>query len=174
MRTIKFLPFFLFVAITVLITQSSRGQGLNLDLGTIKGESVYSLHPNTIDCNSFSLNCTNSGAGIVFGDLVVTKVLDKSTPPIFLASAQSTVIPTATLYLSKATGGSTPADYYVIKLTNAKVSSISQSGNVGDRPSENLTFQYQKIEIDYTPFNSQGVPQTPVVFRWDLTTNSTF
>lgn len=175
MPTLKIIRLLLFAAIALLISQSSRGQNLNLDLGTsIKGESTLQAHPNTIDCYSFSLNTTNSGAGILFGDLVVSKALDKSSPQLFLASAQSTVISTATLYSSKLISGGMPADYYIIKLTNAKVSSISQSGNASDRPSETITLRYQKIEIDYYPVNSQGQLGNEVIFRWDLTTNSTF
>lgn len=177
MPTLKIIRLLFFAAITLVISQSSYGAlNLNLDLGTIKGDSTLSLHPNTIECDSFSLNTTNSGAGIIFGDLVITKKLDKSSPLLFLNSAQSTSIPSAILYGSKPVGTSgNIADCYVIKLTNARISSVSQSYSTsGDLPTESLTFRYDKIEIDYTAYNTQGQAQTPVVFKWDLTTNSTF
>jgi type VI secretion system Hcp family effector len=172
MFSLKTIRLLLLAATTLLTGFSSFGQeNFNLDIATIRGESIFSLHPNTIDCFSFSLNCTNSGAGVVFGDLVLTKKLDKSSPPLFLASAQSTTLPSAILYVSRPNNAAY-VDYYTIKLTNAKVSSMSQADG-GEIPTETLTFRYQRIEIDYVQYVN-NVAQPPVVFRWDLTTNSTF
>jgi type VI secretion system Hcp family effector len=172
MPFLKIIRLLLLTATTLLFAQSSFGaEYFNLDIPTIRGESQLSSHPTTIDCAGFSLNCTNSGAGVVFGDLVVTKLLDKASPPLFLASAQSTTLSSVILYVSRYNGGPL-VDYYTIKLTNAKVSSVSQN-DAGDGAAENITFRYQRIEVDYVPYIGTQAQQT-VVMRWDLVTNQQF
>ncbi len=103
----------------------------------------------------------------------MSKSLDRSSPLLMLASAMGTNVTSVTLY-SQRVVNNVPTDYNVIKLTNAKVSSVSQAGNLDGIPSETVTFQYQRIEIDYTSFNTSGQPTGTTVFTWDTTTNKPF
>ncbi|MGZ4962562.1 MAG: Hcp family type VI secretion system effector [Limisphaerales bacterium] len=176
MPSLKSIRLLLFIATLLLIGRPAFAQYYYLDIPTIRGESLSSAHPGTIESVSFSLNCTNSGAGVVFSDLTVTKFLDKASPPLFLASAQGTTLSSVILYGQKInSGGASSYDYYTIKLTNAKVSSVIQNGSSGNQADETVTFRYQRIEIDYVgqnPSNGQLLPA--VVMRWDLTTNQPF
>ncbi len=175
MLSLKSIRLFLFIATLLLIGHPAFAQNYFLDVSGIPGESTVAAHPNTIAASSFSLSVTNPGTGVVFSDLAVTKALDKSSPPLFLASAQGTNLASVILYVQKTGSGATPFDYYTIKLTNAKVSSIFQNGSSGNPTSETVTFRYQRIEIDYVGQNpNTGQLLPPVVMRWDLTTNQTF
>lgn len=158
----------------LLIGGSAFAQvSLYLDVAGIQGDSTAASHPKTIVATSFSLGCTNSGSAVKFQDLTVAKSLDRSSPLLFLASAQGTNITSVTLYSQKVVN-SAVVDYYVIKLTNAKVSSVSQSGNQDGPPTEFVTFHFDKIEIDYTIFSSTGQPSGTSVMTWDTTTNKPF
>ena len=177
MPSLKTILLLFFTATLLRIGSPAFADNYYLNIPTIQGESLATGHVGTIEAASFSLTCSNSGAGVVFGDFALTKYLDKSSPPLFLATAQGTVLGTSTpvtFYAQKQVGSGNYADYYLIKLTNAKVSSVVQNGNGADRPSETVTFRYQRIEINYILFNSNGTVQQTVVMRWDLTTNSTF
>jgi type VI secretion system secreted protein Hcp len=178
MPSLRSIRLLLFTATLLLIGSPAFADNYFLSIPTIPGESLSTGHPNTIEAYSFSLNCTNSGAGVVFGDFAIVKALDKASPPLFLATAQGTLLGTqnvpVTFYVQKNTGTAT-LDYYIIKLTNAKVSSVVQNGNGADRPTETVTFRYQRIEIDYIGQNlNTGQPLPAVVMKWDLTTNATF
>jgi type VI secretion system Hcp family effector len=168
----KALRLILFAATLLFVGPAAFAQTFSLEISGMQGESTLQLHPNTIGASAFSLSCTNSGSGPVFGDLNVAISMDKATPPLFLAMAGQTNLAAVNLYATKA--GNSPYDYYIIKLTNAKVSSISQNGSPASVPAETVTFRYQKIEIDYIAQAPTGQPLPPVVMRWDLTTNQPF
>lgn len=174
MPSLKPFRIVLLAAAFLLIGGSAFAQiSLYLDVAGIQGDSTSASHPKTISATSFSLSCTNSGGAIKFQDLSVAKSLDRSSPLLFAEAAMGTNITSVTLYSQKMVN-SAPVDYYVIKLTNAKVSSVSQSGNLDGPPSEFITFQYQRIEIDYTIFNSTGQPSGTSVMTWDTTTGKPF
>lgn len=173
MRSLKSIRLLLCAAILFVVGNAAFAQNFFLEITGIQGEVVSTSHPNTIGAAAFSLSVTNSGSGPVFSDLAVTKSLDKSTPPLFLASAGNSNLTSVILYAQKS--GANAVDYHIIKLTNAKVSGIVQNGNNGLTTSETVTFRYQKIEIDYIGQNpNTGQPLPPVVMRWDLTTNQSF
>lgn len=110
------------------------GYEVHLDLGKIQGESNSTLHTNEIEILSFSWSLSNTavrsaqgdttkGGKASVGEITMVKHTDKSTPHLVLAVTGCQTFPTATISLCKSTGGKKPEDYFIIKLTNAYISS---------------------------------------------------
>lgn len=150
---------------------------------TITGESTDSKHSGWIEINSMQLGVANqtslSGGQITGGkstrsDLTLTKLLDKSSPPLFLGCAQGTTYPTLTLELTTPNSSGTALTFYKITLTNVIVSSLSSAAN-GERPGETVALSYEKITTDYYMVDAKGgVPVNPTATAtWNFATNST-
>jgi type VI secretion system secreted protein Hcp len=107
----------------------------------------------TIEVNSWSWGATNSGIGsqssgagagkVSMSDFTIMKVIDKSSPQLFnLAQSGKRA---KSLVLTVNNGGST---YLTLKMSNVMVSSYGISSG-GDRPTESISFTFQKIEVTY-------------------------
>ncbi len=138
---------------------------------SIPGESTETTHLNWIEAISFQFGVANP-ASLASGsltaskatgsDLVITKVLDKASPALFLSCAQGTKQSKVTLDLTK-TGTSGQVVFYRITLTNVIVSSLSTTGtDDGSRPSESVSLSYETITTDYFLPDAKGnYPTTP-------------
>src|SRR5687768_1679463 len=94
---------------------------LFLEIDGIPGESKVAAHPNTIELESFAIGMTlPPAAKPAFQDISFSKVIDKSSPLLYLACASGKPIKTATLFVRRA-GGDGPVDFYTIKLTDILV-----------------------------------------------------
>jgi type VI secretion system secreted protein Hcp len=140
----------------------------------IPGESADKSHSKEIDILSilWSNAVPSSSGGAASTKLApenllsVTKYIDKSTPKLFEALATGKHIDDATLVVRKA--GSTPVEYLKYTLQDIMVTSYSTSGS-GDRPTESISFNYGKIEVQYTELNADGTPGKVTVQGWDYT-----
>jgi type VI secretion system secreted protein Hcp len=135
---------------------------LHLNLGSIQGESSVSLHNQEIVIVSFSVgasisavrsaqNATKGGKPTI-SEITVIKHFDKATPQIFSALVSSTLIPKATISMSKSTGAGKPEDYMVITLTEVFITSqqITHSHDLppAHKGLETIMLNYQAITID--------------------------
>ena len=148
-----------------------------LKLAGITGESTDSKHSGEIDVLSWSWGASNSssvvgGAGKAnVQDLSVTKYVDKASPPLLLKTLNGGAIADATLTVRSASA--TPIEFLIIKLTNVLVTSISTGGSTGeDRLTENVSFNFGKVEFKYTPTDTAtGKAGTPIITTWDVVAN---
>jgi len=102
-------------------------------------------------------------------EVTLTKDLDKASPKMFEALVGGGVYRDVTISFTRTEPGEAHSLFYTIKLKDAIFTSYSsQSG--GDLPSESFSLKFTAIEQSYIPFNSQGVPQTAVVGRYNLLT----
>ena len=99
---------------------------------------------------------SGAGAGKVnVQDLSLTKYIDTASPPLMLACCNGKHFPEAKLTVRKA--GETPLEYLVIKMTEVMVTSVSTGGSGGeDRLTENVTLNFAKVEVTYTPQDAKG------------------
>lgn len=160
---------------------ASSGYEVHLDLVKIQGESNSTAHPNEIEIVSFSWGLSNTavrsaqgdstkGGKASVGEISLVKHTDKSSPGLFLAVTGCQTFPTATISLSKSTGGKKPEDYFVIKLTNAYVSSLHfSSPSAEGLGTETLTLNFQKINMDYRQQNTMGILVSAASATYDLT-----
>src|SRR5206468_3363317 len=150
---------------------ASAQYNMFLQVAGIPGESVTASHPNTIEPTGFSVGASNTftSCSADFADLSVSKSLDKTSPLLMLNCANGNTFPTngIVLYVQRVINGSS-RDFYVIKLSNARISSVNNGGTVSGLPTETVTFRFTHVEIDYTPFASNGSAQPPIIMSWDV------
>jgi type VI secretion system secreted protein Hcp len=176
-----FLPGLLVVClVSCHLTQVQAAVFMKFD--GIDGESHDAAQRGAIDVLSWSWGASNpgshaggggGGAGkVIMTDVTVTKELDKSSPRLMLACARGELIREAVLICRDS--GDEAVEYLKITFSDILVSSYSVSGS-GDgdaRPTESISFNFTRIEIEYVPVDAKGTPQEPVRASWDLVTNT--
>ncbi len=184
-RTLALVP-----PVMALVAQQATGNiFLKVDVNSgpqVTGESTDSKHSGWIEIMSMQAGIStpvtlgsSSGGGISAGkatasDLIVTKYLDRASPPLFLGCAMGTRYPTITLELTVTNQDTAPITYYKITLNNVIVSSLSTTSG-GDRPMESVSLSYERITTDYYMRDAKGgFPTTPTTTAtWNFATNST-
>jgi type VI secretion system secreted protein Hcp len=147
----------------------------------VQGESDDDKHKKEIDVLAWSWGMSNSGSAHVGGgagsgkvnvqDISFTKYVDAASPKLMLACCNGTHYDEATLVVRKA-GGTNPVEYITIKLTEVLISSISTGGSGGeDRLTENVTLNFAKFNLNYTPQDKKGAPGTDIPAGWDIAAN---
>lgn len=151
-----------------------------IKIGDMGGESKDSGHKGEIDVLSWSWGMSQSGsmhsgggggAGKVnVQDLSLTKWMDASSAPLMKACCAGTHIGEALLTVRKA--GDKPLEYLKIKLTNVLVSAVSTGGSGGeDRLTENVTLNFEKVNVEYNTQNEKGGKDKPFLMGWNISAN---
>jgi type VI secretion system secreted protein Hcp len=138
-----------------------------LKIDGIDGESKDSKHKGEIDIESFSWGATQmgtshagggSGGGKVnMGDAHFTSAYQsKATPKLFLACATGEHIKKAVLVCRRA--GKEQQEYLKWTFSDLLISSFQTSGSAGATglPSEQFSFNFTKIEIEYKEQKPDG------------------
>jgi type VI secretion system secreted protein Hcp len=153
-----------------------------LKLDGVDGESKDKKHTKEIDVLAWSWGMANSGSAHVGGgagagkvnvqDVSVTKYVDSSSPKLMLACCNGTHYANALLTVRKA-GGDSPVEYIKIKMEEVFITSVSTGGSGGeDRLTENVSLNFSKVNLDYTPQADKGAPGTAIPFGWDIAANA--
>ena len=153
-----------------------------LKLDGIKGESVDSKHKDELEILSFSFGAENAGsrnvgggggAGKVsFHDLHFVHRLDKASPRLLLACASGQHIKEATITVRKA-GSKDPLEYVIIKFYDLLVSTVQLSGS-SESPTESVSMNYSKMEMEYKQQKADGTLDAGVFFKYDLKQNKQY
>jgi len=143
-----------------------------LKIDGIPGESLDSKHKGEIDILSFSWGVTQAASqasGRVSSgradvqDFSVVKHLDKSSPLLFAAACHGDHIKQAVFTLRKA--GESPLDFYKVTMSDVLISSVRPGGNAGGdgtSPMEEVSLNFGRLEISFTPQDATGKPTNPV------------
>jgi type VI secretion system secreted protein Hcp len=172
------------VALCCLIVLSLPARGAAtafLKVDGIKGDSQDKAHPQQIEIASFSAGVTQNvsatagggmGAGkAAIAPFTVTKAIDSSSPQFFLYTCNGKHIPTVVLELVSA--GETQQPILRYTLTDAIVASVQTSGGGGagaEKPSEQISFAFSKISIEFMGQNEKGAAGAKQEVMWDLKT----
>jgi len=151
-----------------------------IKIADIKGESTDDKHKDEIDVLSWSMGAAQSGTSGIGGgggagkvtmqDLTFTKYVDKATPTLFKMCCSGTHIDKVLLTVRKA--GGTALEYLKISLEDAIVSSTSTGGSGGqDRLTENISLNFAKVKVEYTPQTAKGAGEATILHGWDLAAN---
>jgi type VI secretion system secreted protein Hcp len=151
-----------------------------IKIGTLGGESKDKTHKGEIDVLSWSWGMSQSGtmhggggggAGKVnVQDLSFTKWLDSASSGLMKACCAGTHIDQAMLVVRKA--GDKPLEYLKIKLTNVLIAAVSTGGSGGeDRLTENVTLNFEKVNVEYNTQNEKGGVDKPFLMGWDIAAN---
>ena len=151
-----------------------------LKIDGVKGESQDDKHKDEIHVSSFSFGVTNVGTGgsnlgsgggrSSIQDMHFTKVVDASSPNLFIACATGKHFPNATVTVRRA--GEKPQEYLTYKLTEVYISSITTSGHEGGGiAQESVSLNFSKVEVNYTPQNADGTPGAKNSKTYDVKAN---
>lgn len=151
-----------------------------MKIGDIKGESADKAYKDWIDVLAWSWGMAQSGSMHVGGgggsgkvnmqDLSFTKYVDKSSANLMLKCCNGKHYKEANLVVRKA--GEKPVEYLKIKFTDVLVAGISTGGSGGeDRITENVTLNFGKVEVEYTPQKADGTPEGSMGMMWNLKEN---
>ena len=150
----------------------------------IKGESADVKHKDEIDVESWSWGETNAGgtgsggggggAGkVAVQDFHFVMRLNRASPVLMKACATGQHIKTATLSARKA--GKGQQEYLTFKFRDVLISSFQTTGTEEmPVPSDSVSFNFAKVEVEYKPEKSDGSLGAAVDFRYDLKTNKSF
>ena len=149
-----------------------------LKLGDIKGESKDAKHADEIDVLSWSWGISKTGSAAPgsgggagkasFNDLSFTHSMDKASPTLMKACATGQHIKEGTLIARKA--GKGQQEYLVIKMSDILVTSIQPAAS-SEHPTETISLQFAKIDLEYKPLKADGSLDAGVRFAYDLHTN---
>ena len=154
-----------------------------LRIDGIKGESQDAKgHKDEIELLSWSWGETNAGsfahssgggAGkVVMQDFHFSMLSNIASPKLFQACASGEHIPTATLTCRKA--GTTPQEFLIVKFTDLLISSYQTGGRrstdsvQGVVPTDEISFNFATIEVDYKPQKADGSLGPAVHGGWDV------
>ena len=151
-----------------------------LKIEGVEGESKDKAHGKEIDVLflnwSSAMQSSRAGAaGTVKAsgeDVSVTKYIDKATPKLFESLATGKHIAEAKIVV-RSTGGN-PVEYLKYTLLDVMISSYSTGASGEDRPTESISFNYGKIEVEYTELNPDGTPGKVTVRGWDPVKKQTY
>jgi type VI secretion system secreted protein Hcp len=160
---------------------TATGVATFLDIPSIPGESTDPTHQGQIDVLSWSFDTTGSastaGAGSCgsvaagqtsFGELHITKFIDKATPKLFAAVANGTDLSTIVVRVSKQGN-----DYMVFSLEHAIATSQSMlGGHGGPIPMESVSFAGTALTVTHIPQNANGTTGPPESSCWNVKTKS--
>jgi type VI secretion system secreted protein Hcp len=153
-----------------------------LKLDGVDGEAADKQHSKQIDVLSWSWGAANHGSAHVGGgagtgkvqaqDLHFTKYVDSSSPKLLLSCFSGKHHSDALLSVRKA-GGESPLEYFKITFKEVFITSVSTGGHGhDDRLTEQVTLNFSKVSVDYTPQNAKGGAGTAINFSWNIAANS--
>ena len=134
--------------------------------GVIAGESTDKTFANQIDVVDWSWGMTAPSAvggtrtaRTQLSDLKLVKRVDKASTAMMQGLNNNELLTSAVLSVRKA-GGSNPAPYLVITLTNARFTSYSVESDIGETGApvltENWSLSFKSIQIDHTVQSEAG------------------
>ena len=112
-----------------------------------------------------------AGSGKVnIQDVSLTKYVDKASPSLMRACCNGEHLTEATLTVRKA--GKDALDYLKIKMSPVLVTSLDTGGSGGeDRLTENVTLNFAKVEVGYTPQKPDGTGDAEISLIWNVEKN---
>ncbi len=140
-----------------------------LKLDGIDGESADKQHKGEIELSSFSIgtsapHTTGGGGGagkVSFSSFTITKTIDKASPQLFRAAATGKHFNKATVeFVRKAGRGQ--QEYLEYKLSQVLVSSIQDGTSGSGRPTEQVSFNFAKIEEVFLGSNGKVIQQVSI------------
>lgn len=153
-----------------------------LKIDGIDGESHDSKHKGEIDLESWSWGCTQSGSSaggggggagkISMQDFHFVMKVNKATPKLILACASGQHIKSAILTCRKA--GGQQEEFLKYTFSDVLISSYQTGGSGGSEiiPTEQISFNYAKMETEYKEQKPDGTLGGAIKAGWDLKTNT--
>jgi type VI secretion system secreted protein Hcp len=151
-----------------------------LKIDGIAGESTDAKHKGEIELQSFSWGEVQAGAGagrgtgggagkVTMQDLHFATRVSKASPQLLLACASGKHIKVATLVARKA--GKGQQEFLVYKFSDVLVSSYQTGGAEGEVPTDQISFNFGRIEVEYLAQKPDGSLDAAAKAGWDVKSN---
>jgi len=150
-----------------------------LKIDSIPGEAKDDGHKEWIDLLSYSHGITRPPAQPgtpnvpQLRDLTIVKSVDKATPKLMLAACDGKVFPKVEIHLVHKSGplGAEPYMQYVLSDATVVAAQTGGPSSGEPLPSEQVSFNYAKIEWSYTYVDDSGAVETTHT-EWDVINNT--
>jgi type VI secretion system secreted protein Hcp len=152
-----------------------------LKIKGVPGESADSKHKSEIDVLSYSWGLTQTGtmsygggggAGKAnFGDFSFMMRMNKATPKLMQACANGSHIEEAILTCRKA--GDKQQEYMIYKFYDLLISSYQTSAS-SEEPTESISFNFSKMEMEYKEQDSKGNLGGATGFKYNIKENKQY
>jgi type VI secretion system Hcp family effector len=177
----KILPFLMFILFSDLSAHSQVSEifvkVIDATGTQIIGGSTVAAHPNEIITTSFgqeNINCSTITGGSPCsgkpGHFIFNMITDKSIPLLKKALYNTEHLISIDIVFRKI--GATPFEYYKIRLENVIITHITDAGDLSTGSKNQVEVDAAKFGWTYIMQKSDGSPDTPVKFGWDITTNT--
>ena len=145
----------------------------------IQGDATQADHKQWMDIQAMHWNVSrniNTLAGAAanressepaISEVTLTKVSDSSTSKLFQEACTGRSGKDATIDM--VTTGNPGQTYIQYKLYNTLVASYTVSSS-GDRPTEQVTLNFTKMEVKYIPFDENNNAKAPMISSYDVST----
>jgi type VI secretion system secreted protein Hcp len=154
-----------------------------MKIDNVKGEAQDKAYKDKIDVLAWSWGASNAGSAHVGGgagtgrvnvqDLSFTKYVDSATAELMKRCCDGKHFKEAMLIVRKA--GEKPVEYLKITMNQVYISSVSTGGSGGeDRLTENVTLNFAKVKVEYTPQTATGSSGATQTMGWDIAQNAPF
>ncbi len=130
--------------------------------GKVKGEVVTPGHNDDILVVAWQWGLSASSAlgskqatgRRSYSALTVHKYIDSATTALMAALATNDEVKEAKLTLRRA--GGQQEDFFIVKLEQARITSLQHSGEADGSTRETLTIAFTKVEVEYRPQKASG------------------
>ena len=145
----------------------------------IDGESKDAAHTGETDVSNWHWGLSQSGSmhtGTAGGkasvqDLVIHKMVDKSTPTLQLHCFNAKRLDDVKLSVYKM--GEEPVEYTTITMKKVLISSINSGGdNGGDGLLEEVTLNFEEVKFEYQPCKEGKADGGKVEVAWNIAKNA--
>lgn len=144
-----------------------------LKIDGVPGESTDAMHKGEIDVEAWSWGETHQSGGagrVAMSDFSFTIALSKASPKLFLACAEGDHIKGAWLTARRAAGKD--ADYFLKwTFSDLLVSSYQTGAATGQAPRDQVSLNFNKIEVEYKEQKADGSFGAGFKAGWDVKTN---
>jgi type VI secretion system secreted protein Hcp len=151
-----------------------------LKIEGVDGESKDKQgHTGEIDVLSFSWGETNTADSAIGGgggrgkvdvhDMQITKIVDKSSPVLFVSCANGKHFKQAKLTVRKA--GEKPLEFKTIVMTDVLISSWHVGGAQGGDMTEQISLNFASVEVTYVEQDEKGGKKGEAKQKWDVKGN---
>lgn len=133
------------------MSSATAASRLYMKVPGVTGPVVIKGYEGWTEVLSFSLGFATDTCS----SLSVRKLLDLTSPALTMAAVAGVSYPSVTMVSVK--GGDPPYEEFRLRLFNAVVTSVQQSGS-NETPTESLSFQPTSVELTYNTQSEAGMP----------------
>jgi len=161
-------------------TEISEAIECMLDITDVKGGSAIAGFEDQIDIVKWNWAMTQSGTAhlgtgsgagrVSVQDITLTKFVDSATHALMRACCNGKHFPKAVLTVRKA--GGEPMPYLVITMEQVMVTSVmSGSKTFKSQQIEDISLNFAKVTVDYTPQTEKGASGAKKTMKYDIAKN---